>query len=121
MDEWYQEFDNWAFCDAMCFNLFDRTPYAWKKVKQWSGSTEEFVKRTGFALLWSLSEHDERAGDEAFLTGLELIEHAADDERNLVKKAVNMALALRPWRWPVVWRRRLARRHAGWGGMRCAS
>ena len=92
MDEWCGEFDNWAFCDAMCFNLFDRTPYAWEKVTQWSHSEEEFVKRTAFALLWSLSVHEERAGDAAFLAGLELIEHAADDERNFVKKAVNMAL-----------------------------
>lgn len=32
MDEWYGELDNGAFCDAKCFNLFDRTPYAWEKV-----------------------------------------------------------------------------------------
>jgi 3-methyladenine DNA glycosylase AlkD len=36
--------------------------------------------------------HDKRAGNEAFVRGLVLIERAADDERNSVKKAVNMAL-----------------------------
>ncbi len=92
MDRWCVEFDNWAFCDAMCFNLFDRTPHAWDKITHWSSSNEEFVKRTAFALLWSLSVHDKRAGDEAFVQGLTLIEHAACDERNFVKKAVNMAL-----------------------------
>ena len=92
MDGWCKDFDNWAFCDAMCFNLFDRTPHAWAKVTQWSRSKEEFVKRTAFALLWSLSVHDKRAGDELFVEGLALIERAADDERNFVKKAVNMAL-----------------------------
>jgi 3-methyladenine DNA glycosylase AlkD len=92
MDKWCKEFDNWAFCDAMCFNLFDRTPHAWAKVKQWSGSEAEFVKRTAFALLWSLSVHDKGAGDETFLQGLVLIENAAEDDRNFVKKAVNMAL-----------------------------
>lgn len=50
--------DNWAYCDAMCFNLFDRSPHAWARVTQWSGSEDEFVKRAGFALLWSLSVHD---------------------------------------------------------------
>src|SRR6266540_2909473 len=45
MDHWCKQFDNWAFCDAMCFNLFDRTPDAWEKVTQWSSSDEEFVKR----------------------------------------------------------------------------
>ena len=92
MDRWCKEFDNWAFCDAMCFNLFDRTPHAWDKVAQWSSSNEEFVKRTAFALVWSLSVHDKGAGNELFVQSLDLIERAAGDERNFVKKAVNMAL-----------------------------
>ena len=92
MDKWCKDFDNWAFCDAMCFNLFDRTPHAWAKVSQWSGSEEEFVKRTAFALLWSRSVHDKTAGNEIFVKGLVLIAKAADDDRNFVKKAVNMAL-----------------------------
>jgi 3-methyladenine DNA glycosylase AlkD len=92
MDRWCKDFDNWAICDTMCFNLFDRTAHAWAKVAQWSGSKDEFVKRTAFALLWSLSVHDKRAGNEPFVQGLLLIERAAADERNFVKKAVNMAL-----------------------------
>ena len=32
MERWCKDFDNWAFCDAMSFNLFDRTPHAWTKV-----------------------------------------------------------------------------------------
>jgi len=76
----------------MCFNLFDRTPHAWAKVTQWSSSKDEFVKRMAFALLWSLSVHDKRAGNEPFVQGLVLVERADDDERNFVKKAVNMAL-----------------------------
>ena len=92
MDRWCRDFDNWAICDTMCFNLFDRTPHAWAKVTQWSSSKDEFAKRTAFALLWSLSVHDKRAGNEPFVQGLILIEHAADDERDFVKKAVNMAL-----------------------------
>jgi len=92
MDRWCKDFDNWAICDAMCFNLFDRSPHRWAKVKQWSTSRKEFEKRTAFALLWSLSVHDKKAADEQFIDGLGLIERAASDERNFVKKAVNMAL-----------------------------
>ena len=92
MDRWCKQFDNWAFCDAMCFNLFDRSPHAWAKVGQWSGSEAEFVKRTAFALLWSLSVHDKGAGNAPFLQGLVLVENAAEDDRNFVRKAVNMAL-----------------------------
>jgi 3-methyladenine DNA glycosylase AlkD len=92
MDRWCKEFDNWAFCDAMSFNLFDRSPHAWAKVAEWSGRRGEFEKRTGFALLWSLTVHDKTAPDERFLEGLALIEREAGDGRNFVKKAVNMAL-----------------------------
>ena len=92
MDRWCRDFDNWAICDTICFNLFDRTPHAWAKVAQWSGKRSEFEKRAAFALLWSLTVHDKHAGNEQFVQGLALIERAAADERNFVKKAVNMAL-----------------------------
>jgi 3-methyladenine DNA glycosylase AlkD len=92
MDRWCKDFDNWAFCDAMSFNLFDRSPHAWAMVTRWSNRRNEFEKRTAFALLWSLSVHDKGAADERFIEGLALIEREAGDERNFVKKAVNMAL-----------------------------
>ena len=102
MDGWCRQFDNWAYCDTMCFNLFDRTPHAWDKVTQWSSDKAEFVKRTGFALLWSLTVHDKRARNEKFIQGLALIEREAGDERNFVKKAVNMALRATGKRNPVL-------------------
>jgi 3-methyladenine DNA glycosylase AlkD len=92
MERWCKDFDNWAFCDAMSFNLFDRSPHAWTKVAEWSKRRGEFEKRTAFALLWSLTVHDKSAADERFLKGLALIEREATDPRNFVKKAVNMAL-----------------------------
>ena len=92
MDRWSRQFDNWAICDTLAFALWDRTPHAWTKVEQWAGRREEFIKRTAFALLWSLSVHDKAATDKQFLRGLALIEQAAADDRNFVMKAVNMAL-----------------------------
>ena len=92
MDRWCRDFDNWGICDTVCFHLFDRTPHAWAKVAQWSDKREEFVKRAAFALLASLAGHDKSAGDEAFVGSLPLIERAATDERNFVKKGVNWAL-----------------------------
>lgn len=92
MDRWCREFDNWAIVDTACFALFDATPHAWGKVTSWAGKHAEFEKRAAFALLWSLSTHDQTAGDAPFLEGLKLIEQAAADPRNFVKKAVNMAL-----------------------------
>jgi 3-methyladenine DNA glycosylase AlkD len=92
MDSWCRDFDNWGTCDTMCFVLFDRTPHAWRKVEQWSGRREEFERRAAFALLASLALHDRSAADAQFERGLALIENAATDERNFVKKAVNWAL-----------------------------
>jgi len=94
MDRWCRDFDNWGICDTVCFHLFDRTPHAWAKVAQWSGAHEEFVKRAAFALLASLAGHDKKAGDEPFLQVLPLIERAATDDRNFVKKGVSWALRL---------------------------
>jgi 3-methyladenine DNA glycosylase AlkD len=92
MDRWCRDFDNWGICDTACFCLFDRTPHAWAKVAQWSDQREEFVKRAAFALLASLAGHDKDAGDERFLQCLPLVERAASDERNFVKKGVSWAL-----------------------------
>lgn len=92
MDRWARDFDNWAHCDTACFALFDRTSQAWDKVEEWSVRSEEFVRRAAFALLASLTVHDKKAADANYLRGLTLIESAAADERNFVKKAVNWAL-----------------------------
>lgn len=92
MEEWANDFDNWAVVDTVCFSLFDRTPHAWKMVAKWAGAKPEFKKRAAFALIWSLSVHDKAAPDKAFLDALRLIEEGANDERHFVKKAVNMAL-----------------------------
>lgn len=92
MDRWAREFDNWAVCDTVCFALFDRSGHAWRKIAQWAGYEDEFVRRAAFALLASKSVHDKQADDLPFLRGLELIEAHASDPRNFVRKAVNWAL-----------------------------
>jgi 3-methyladenine DNA glycosylase AlkD len=92
MDSWARDFDNWAICDNCCFHLFDRTPHAWRKVDVWSDRKQEFVKRAAFATLAALALHDKKAPDEPFLESLPLIERAASDDRNFVKKGVSWAL-----------------------------
>lgn len=92
MDRWARDWDNWGIVDTLCFCLFDRTPHAWGKVDQWSKRREEFVRRGAFALLACLALHDRTATDARFLKSLKLIEKAATDERNFVKKGVSWAL-----------------------------
>jgi 3-methyladenine DNA glycosylase AlkD len=94
MDRWCRDFDSWAVCDTVCFHLFDRTPHGFRKVALWSRRRNEFAKRASFALLACLALHDKRSGDEAFLRCLPLVEHAAGDDRNFVKKGVSWALRL---------------------------
>lgn len=92
MDRWTRDFDNWGICDTVCMHLFDRTPHAWGKAALWSKRKDEFVRRAAFALMASLALHDKVTGDEPFQRFLRLVEGAASDERNFVKKAVNWAL-----------------------------
>jgi 3-methyladenine DNA glycosylase AlkD len=92
MNGWAFGFENWADCDTVCFKLFDRTPFAWEKARQWSTSPRELVKRGGFVLMACLALHDKAAPDKSFVALLPLIEKGAHDERNLVKKGVSWAL-----------------------------
>ena len=92
MDRWAADFDNWAVCDCTCFHLFDRTPYAWSKVRVWSRRRSEFVRRAAFATLAGLAVHDKAAQDRQFIRCLPLIEQASVDDRNFVRKAVNWSL-----------------------------
>ncbi|HKQ48241.1 MAG TPA: DNA alkylation repair protein [Phycisphaerae bacterium] len=94
MDRWCRDFDNWGICDTVCFKLFDQVPaaIAFRKVGQWSREKGEFQKRAAFALLACVALHDKTTGDAPFVRSLSLIERAATDERNFVKKAVSWAL-----------------------------
>ena len=92
MDSWAADFDSWDVCDHACGNLFDRTPYAFGKVAEWSTRDEEYVRRAAFALLAALAVHDKRATDDQFLACFPLVVSATTDERNFVKKAVNWSL-----------------------------
>ncbi len=92
MNAWAKDFDNWGVCDTVCLHLFDRSKLAYGRIAPWAKRREEFVKRAGFALLASLALHDKKAADERFFESFELLEHAAADGRNFVKKAVSWAL-----------------------------
>jgi 3-methyladenine DNA glycosylase AlkD len=92
MDEWVADFNSWDVCDQVCMNLFDKTPLAWQKVYEWSEREEEFIKRAAFALIACLAWHDKEAADEQFIQYFPVIQKAANDERNFVKKAVSWAL-----------------------------
>jgi 3-methyladenine DNA glycosylase AlkD len=92
MNAWAASFENWADCDTACFALFDRTPHAWARARQWVKSPREMVCRGGFVLMACLALHDKTTPDKPFLAFLPLIERGAADERNFVMKGVSWAL-----------------------------
>ena len=92
MENWVAEFDSWDVCDQCCINLFRKTPFAYRKVFEWSTREEEFVKRAAFAMIAVLAVHDKKAEDNKFEEFFPLIIRESSDSRNFVKKAVNWAL-----------------------------
>jgi 3-methyladenine DNA glycosylase AlkD len=92
MEEWVKGINSWDVCDQVCQNLFEKSPLAWKKVKDWSRRDDEFTKRAAYALLACLAWHDKNAKDAEFIKLLSVVKRGATDERNFVKKAVNWAL-----------------------------
>jgi 3-methyladenine DNA glycosylase AlkD len=92
MNKWVKDFASWDICDQCCSNLFEKTPYAFEKVFEWSKSKDEFIKRAAFALIAVIAVHHKKTEDIELLDFFPLIEREAYDERNFVKKAVNWAL-----------------------------
>jgi 3-methyladenine DNA glycosylase AlkD len=92
MDCWARDLDSWDVCDQACQNLFRYTPFAFEKAARWARAKPEFVRRAGFSLTAGLAVKAKDAADAEFEAFLPLIEEAATDDRNMVKKAVNWAL-----------------------------
>ena len=91
-DSWVKDICSWDVCDQLCMNLFERIPFASKKIFEWSKRDEEYVKRVPYAMIACIAWHDKDAPDELFTGFFPVIESAATDDRNYVKKAVSWAL-----------------------------
>ncbi|MBI5723319.1 MAG: DNA alkylation repair protein [Planctomycetes bacterium] len=87
-----RQLDSWDVCDLFCNNIVVHSPHAWTLAVRWAAQKAQFVRRAGFTLMACLAVHDKKAKDGRFRRLFGLIERAAGDERNFVKKAVNWAL-----------------------------
>ena len=92
MENWVVDINSWDICDQVCMNVFEKSPFAEKKIFEWSLRDEEFVKRASYALIACLAWHDKQAGDDQFINYFPLLVAGSTDGRNFVKKAVNWAL-----------------------------
>lgn len=90
-EEWVREFESWDMVDQVS-DVFTKTPFALKKIREWSGREEEFVKRTAYAMIAEIVWRNKAARDAEIARFFPLIKRGATDERNFVKKAVNWAL-----------------------------
>jgi len=92
MDAWVSVLDSWDVCDAVCGNLFDRTPFALDKAVEWSAREPEFEKRAGFALMAWSSTHRKDLPDRSFAALLPTIRESSTDDRTYVRKGISWAL-----------------------------
>ena len=93
MDRWARQFDSWDVCDQACQNLFRYTPFTFDKAAEWARAKPEFVRRAGFALMAGLAVKAKNATDAQFEPLFPFSAGAASDERNFVKKAVELGAA----------------------------
>lgn len=92
MEDWVAEFDSWDICDIVSDELFIHAPDMLGLIPRWAVREEEFVKRTAFAMIAALVVHRKDIPDDVVHGYFAIIEAAANDNRNFVKKAVNWAL-----------------------------
>jgi 3-methyladenine DNA glycosylase AlkD len=92
MELWVKDFNSWDICDQCCGNVFDKTPFVFKKAVEWTKREEEYVNRAGFVLMAAAAVHLKSVENEVFLSFFPIIEAHAIDERNFVKKAINWTL-----------------------------
>lgn len=92
MDSMVKDIDSWDIGDQTSMNLFEKSPYAWKKIHEWSQRKEEFVKRTAYGLTACLAWHDKTAADQQFMALFPILAYGAQDERKSIQKAVSWAI-----------------------------
>lgn len=91
-DSWVEDIETWDVCDQLCMNLFEKIPFADKKIQEWSKREEEFVRRVAYAMIACIAWHDKEAADRDLIKYFPVINKGATDDRNYVKKAVSWAL-----------------------------
>ena len=89
---WLTDVDSWDVCDQACGNLFVLMPNPVERALRWTGATDLWTRRAGFALIAEIAAHSRALSDVDADRLFSAIVEAAGDDRNYVKKAVNWAL-----------------------------
>lgn len=91
LDAIVRRIDSWDTCDLFCGEIA-RHPSALRMVLRWTQQEGTFVRRAGFSLAARMAVRCKDLPDEAFQPLLALVEHAGNDPRPMVNKAVDWAL-----------------------------
>lgn len=92
IDEWVNDFDNWAICDSVCGKFIEKVSFAESLIPEWVLSEKEYVRRTAFTMIAWIAVHRKKYEDSHFNQYFDLIYKYSTDPRNYVYKAVNWAL-----------------------------
>jgi 3-methyladenine DNA glycosylase AlkD len=91
IERWAKDFNSWDIVDQVADAIW-LSPFALKKVNEWSNRREEFVKRAAFVIIAGLAATVKDVSDAELEKFLQIIVRESTDDRNYVKKAVNWAL-----------------------------
>jgi 3-methyladenine DNA glycosylase AlkD len=91
IERWAKDFNSWDIVDQVADAIW-LSPYAFKKVNEWSKRCEEFVKRAAFVIMAGLAATVKDVSDAELEKFFLVIVRESTDDRNYVKKAVNWAL-----------------------------
>ncbi len=91
IERWAKDFNSWDIVDQVADAIW-LSPFAIKKVKEWSKRREEFVKRAAFVIMAGLAATVKDVSDAELEKFFPIIIRESTDDRNYVKKAVNWAL-----------------------------
>jgi 3-methyladenine DNA glycosylase AlkD len=91
LDQWVRDLDNYVLTDALS-SLAGKTSHIHQKMQKWTKSKQEWVARTGWALLARLSTVDDDLPDAFFDEYLGVIESNIHTSKNRVRDAMNSAV-----------------------------
>lgn len=89
--KWSETFNSWEMCDSFCM-LFAKSPVASEIIHYFYTKEGEFEKRTAYATIACLCNHDKKSLNSLFISFLPLIEANINDDRFYVKKGISWAL-----------------------------
>ena len=92
VEKWTASFENWEICDSFSMDVYARSPLAVPIIDHYKNYESEFERRAAFATMAGYCMADKKASNDVYEQFLPWLLHAATDERNYVKKAVNWAL-----------------------------